>query len=134
MKAHVAGIYFKCFICFRGMLQVFHMDVSKVYRDVAHVAMIVHVCCKRLFQMFHLFFQRNVASVSYEYFKSISGCCTCCNGCTRMLQASVLNISSVFTDICCKCVCLDVAYFHTYVGSVLSRMLHMFFSGFLKVF
>ena len=38
------------------MLQVFHMDVYKVDRDVAHVAMVVHVCCKLLFLMFHLFF------------------------------------------------------------------------------
>jgi hypothetical protein len=42
----------------RCMLQVFHMDVSKVDQDVAHVAMVVHVGCKRLFQMFHLFFRR----------------------------------------------------------------------------
>jgi len=30
------------------------------------------------------------------------------NACTRMLQAS--HVSSVFSDICCKCVYLDVAY------------------------
>jgi hypothetical protein len=35
------------------MLQVFQMDVVKVYRDVATI---VHVCCKFLFSMFHLFF------------------------------------------------------------------------------
>ena len=48
---------------FRGILQVFHMDVAKIYRDVAHVAMVVHVCCKRPFQMFHLLFQTYVVSV-----------------------------------------------------------------------
>jgi hypothetical protein len=32
------------------------MDVEKVDQDVAYVAMVVHVCCKRLFQMFYLFF------------------------------------------------------------------------------
>ena len=47
---------FKCFRYFIGMLQVFHMDV-------ANVAMVVHVCCKLLFLMFHLFFQMHVASV-----------------------------------------------------------------------
>jgi hypothetical protein len=31
---------------FRGMLQVFYMDVAKVDRYVAYVAMVVHVCCK----------------------------------------------------------------------------------------
>jgi hypothetical protein len=30
--------------------------------------------------------------------------------CTRMLQASILNVSSVFSDVRCKCVYLDVAY------------------------
>jgi hypothetical protein len=41
----------KCFICFRGMLQLFHMDVAKVVRDVAYVANVSEV----LFKMFHLF-------------------------------------------------------------------------------
>jgi hypothetical protein len=30
--------------------------------------------------------------------------------CTRMLQASVPNVSSFFSDVCCKFVYLDVAY------------------------
>jgi hypothetical protein len=34
LKPHVASVYFKCFRCFRGMLQVFYMDVAKVDRDV----------------------------------------------------------------------------------------------------
>jgi hypothetical protein len=46
------------------------MYVTKVDRDVAYVAIVVHVCCKHLFPMFHLF----------------------------------------FSDVCCKCVYLDVAY------------------------
>ena len=41
-----------------GMLQVFHVDVVKVDRNVAYVAMAIHICCKCLFQMFHLFFIR----------------------------------------------------------------------------
>ena len=46
------------------MLQVFHVDVAKVDRDVAHVAMVVHVCCKLLFPMFNLcFLQTYVTSV-----------------------------------------------------------------------
>jgi hypothetical protein len=48
------------------------------------------------------------ASVSYGCCKSRSGCCKSrslrCNGYTCMLQASVLNVSSVFSDVCCKCV------------------------------
>ena len=38
------------------MLQVFHMDVAKIDREVAHVAMVVHVCYKGLLPMFHLCF------------------------------------------------------------------------------
>ena len=45
--AHVAmaiHAYFKCFICFRRMLQMFYLDVSKV--DLAHIAMAIYVCFK----------------------------------------------------------------------------------------
>jgi hypothetical protein len=41
------------------------MDVAKVDQDVAYVAMGVHLCCKHLSPMFHLFFQIFVASVLY---------------------------------------------------------------------
>jgi hypothetical protein len=41
---------------------VFYMDVAKIDCD-AHVAMVIHICCKRPFQMFHLLFQTYVASV-----------------------------------------------------------------------
>jgi hypothetical protein len=71
------------------MLQVFHVDVAKVDRDTAYVAMAIHVRCKHLFQMFYLFFQTYVANVFiwmlhifHTYVASVlSGCCTCfCNG------------------------------------------------------
>jgi hypothetical protein len=39
------------------------MDVEKIDPDVAHVAMVVQICCKRLSLMFHLFFQMYVTSV-----------------------------------------------------------------------
>ena len=65
-----ANVCFKYFKYFRGMLQVFHMDVAKVDQR----------------------------------------CCICCNSCTRMLQTSIPNVSSVFSDVCYKCVYLDVAY------------------------
>jgi len=44
------------------MFQLFHADVAKVARDVAYVAMVIHACCKHMFQMFHLFL-KHVASV-----------------------------------------------------------------------
>jgi hypothetical protein len=66
LKAHDVTI---CFKCFRGMLQVFHIGVAKVYwdvakvdRNVAHVAMAMHVCFKCIPQMFHRY-QIYVASV-----------------------------------------------------------------------
>jgi hypothetical protein len=54
-------------------------------------------------------FQRYVASVLDGYCKSRSGYCICCNDCTHILQAYVLN-ALFFPDVCCKCVYLDVAY------------------------
>jgi hypothetical protein len=35
---------------------VLRIDVAKVDRDIACVAMATHICCKRPFQVFHLFF------------------------------------------------------------------------------
>jgi hypothetical protein len=52
---YFACVQFKCSRCFRGMLQVF-VDVAKVDRDVVYLEMVVHVCCKHLSPMFHLFF------------------------------------------------------------------------------
>ena len=68
-------------------------------------------------------FKRYVTSISYGYCKSRSGCCTCCNSCTLMLQASVLNVSSVFSDVCCKCVYLDVAYVFIHI----THMMQVFY-------
>jgi hypothetical protein len=59
---------------------MFHTDVAKVDQDVAIVA---HVCCKRLFPMFHLFFRRmlqvcviRMLHMFYTYVASVlSGCC-----------------------------------------------------------
>jgi hypothetical protein len=39
------------------------MDIAKVDWSVAYVAMIVHLCCKYVFPMFHLFFHMYVVSV-----------------------------------------------------------------------
>jgi len=60
--ASVSNACFKCFTCFRGVLQVFHTDIAKVHRDVAYAASVSEACCKRLFKVFHLF-QTYVASV-----------------------------------------------------------------------
>jgi hypothetical protein len=86
---------------------VFHVDVAKVDWDVAYVAMVVHVCCKLLFPMFHLFFQTCVASVFIwtlhmfqPYVASVlSGCCVCftiVSKCFQVfLQLFQMHVSSV---------------------------------------
>jgi hypothetical protein len=63
LKAHVVSVCFEYFSCFIDMLQRFRMNVAKVDRDVAYVAMVVHLCWKHLFLMFYLFFQMYIASV-----------------------------------------------------------------------
>jgi hypothetical protein len=83
---HVASVEFKCFKCFSGMLQLFHMDVAKVDRDVAYVAMVVHVCCKHLSQCFIDFFRRMLQVC-------LSRCYICCK---CFIQTHVSSISSVF--------------------------------------
>jgi hypothetical protein len=65
------------------MLQVFHMDVAKVDRDVAYVAMVVHLCCKHLLPMFHLFFR----CMLQEY---LSRCFICF---IHMLQVFYLDVA-----------------------------------------
>jgi hypothetical protein len=61
---YVANVCLKYFIRFKGMLQVFHVDVVKVDRDVTYPTSVSEACCKRLFIVFHQF-QTYVASVFY---------------------------------------------------------------------
>jgi hypothetical protein len=42
---------------------VFHVDVAKVDRNIAYIAIVVHVCCKLMLPIFYLFFHTYVASV-----------------------------------------------------------------------
>jgi hypothetical protein len=55
-----------------------------VLRLPDYYVLLKSTCYKRIFRVF--IFLRYVASVSDGYCKSRSGCCICCNGCTRMLQ------------------------------------------------
>jgi hypothetical protein len=67
------------------MLQGFRIDVAKVDRDIAYVAMAIYICCKRLCQMFYLFsnvccqrFYLDVAYMSHVCLQVfLSGCCIC---------------------------------------------------------
>jgi hypothetical protein len=60
------------------MLHVFYIDVAKADRDVAYVAMAIHVCFKCMFQMFRLF-QTYVASVSSRCCKMDLDAASVCN-------------------------------------------------------
>jgi hypothetical protein len=51
-----------------------------------------------------------------------------------MLRASVPHVSSIFSDICCKCVYLDIAYISHICCKCFIWMLHMFCNGFSSVF
>jgi hypothetical protein len=59
---YVASVHLKCFRCFRCM---FHMDVAKVDRDITYIAMVVHVRCKHMSPMFHLFFSNTYCKCIY---------------------------------------------------------------------
>ena len=65
------------------MLQVFYINVAKVDQDVAQVAIDIHVCFKCMLQMFHLF-HTYVASVSFgcciyiQVFQVFSYVCCMC--------------------------------------------------------
>jgi hypothetical protein len=105
------------------MLQLLHMDVAKVNRDVSHVAYLQvfsEVCCKRLLKMFHLFRMYVTASVLF-------GCCIClhtyCKCFIWMLHIFHTHVASVLSRCC--------TYFHTYVATLcfkcficVKRMLH----------
>ena len=64
---------------------MFLVDIAKVNRDVAYVAMVVYICCKLMFLIFHLFLP--------------DVCCKCI----------YLDVAYI-THICCKCFYLDVVY------------------------
>ena len=55
LYTYVASVYSKCFI-------YFHTYVVNVLSNVAYVAVAIHICCRRILQMFHLF-QTYVAEV-----------------------------------------------------------------------
>ena len=74
----MGSVYSMRLRCFIGILQLFHADVAEVDRDVAYVAMVVYICCKCLFPMFHLCFWMYVASVFYLDVVYVSHiCCKC---------------------------------------------------------
>jgi hypothetical protein len=74
---------------------VFHLDVAKVDRDVAYVAMVVHVCCKGLLLMFHMCFRMYVTSVYLDGAYVSHKCCMCFIW-VLFLFAKIFNCLHVF--------------------------------------
>jgi len=109
LKAHVASV------CFRGMLQVFHMDVAKLDRDVTYVAMVVlYVACvyskcfiyffRHMFAsvftwMLHMFYL-DVAYILQLLFQAFFGCFYKCFRC--MLQVFEL-FGTYVASVSCGC-------------------------------
>jgi hypothetical protein len=80
-----------------------------------------------VFQLFH----RYVVSVLCGCCKSRSRCCICCNGCTHILQASVLNASSGFFPRRMLQVCLFGCYIYfVHMLQVFYLDVAMFYNGF----
>jgi hypothetical protein len=91
---------------------VFHTDVAKVDRDVAHVAMVVHTCCKLLVSMFHLCFPEvcckcvylDVAYVFTHRVQSVlSGYCV-------FLQWFQVFLGAFVSVLCIKCFICFLTY------------------------
>jgi hypothetical protein len=91
LKAHVPSLRFKCFRCFIWTLHVFHLNVAKVDRYVAHVEMAIHVCCNFMFQTFQLFFR----SMLQVYVSAVSEICC------KWFYLNVAYVA-VATHVCCK--------------------------------
>ena len=108
LKAHIASVCFKCFRYFRGMLQVFQMDVGKVDRDVAYGC--THMLQRSVTNISYVFSYICRKCVYLDVAYVLSGCCVSLQmfsgiffKCYRnMLQVCVSNVS-VVSDICCKC-------------------------------
>jgi hypothetical protein len=99
---------------------VFHMDVAKVDRDVAYVAMVVYVYYKLLFSMFHLFSDVCCKCV-------LSRCCICFTHMLASVLQDVAYVSAMVLSVfrCfCKCFRFMFQVFHLpskYIASVASE-------------
>jgi hypothetical protein len=93
---HVVNVYFRCF---KGVLQLFHIDVAKLDRHVfAHIASVSEVCCKSLFKMYHLF-EMYVENI-------LSGCCICYKGHVASVCSKYFirfsRMLQLFLSECCR--------------------------------
>jgi hypothetical protein len=64
--------YMQLLIYLAFLIPIHVLYFAKVDRDVAYVAIVVHICCKRPFSLFQLFYV-NIAYILFGY-------CKCCSG------------------------------------------------------
>jgi hypothetical protein len=89
--------------------------------DAAYVAMAVHLCCKRLFPMFHLIFQTYVISVFIWMLHMLH------TYVANILSRCYISVALVFKCFMCFFASVSDAgfkrfiCFHTYVANVVSR-------------
>jgi hypothetical protein len=89
---------------------VFQMDVAKVHRDVAYVAIVVHVCYKVLFSMFYFF--RRMLQVC------LSECCIC-------FHTYIANVLSE----CCICFAIVSSVFQVFLQVFQTHVLNVSLSS-----
>jgi hypothetical protein len=102
----VAIVHFKCVGCFRGMLRVFHMDVTKV---VSMLYMLQWLYMQASIPMFHLFFRRVLQLC-------LSGYCICFTCCKCFIW--MLCMSAMVFQVFLRCFCKCFIYIRTYIASV----------------
>jgi hypothetical protein len=96
LQEYVSSVLDVLEICCKYFIRM----LQKVDQDVTYVEMVVYVCSKRLFSMFHLFFTHMLQVC-------LSECCMCF---THMLQVFYVHIAYVyngfyFLGVFCKCFC-----------------------------
>jgi hypothetical protein len=106
LKVHVVSIYFNCFRSFRGTLQLFHIDITKIDWDVAFVVMAI--CFRRILQVF--LFGYCICFIPQVF---LYGCCVCFEMTFQVFSRCFLNVSNAYFN-CFIC-------FQTLVASVSSR-------------
>jgi len=97
LYTYVSSVCSDCFICFRHMLQVFHLDVAKVDLDAVYICMVASVCLrfKHMFLLFHL----DVVYILQWLHMCFSGVsdvrCKCFSCFGRMLQMFHLDVAKI---------------------------------------
>jgi hypothetical protein len=101
MEVHVASVCFKCFRYFRGMLQLFHMDVAKTDQGCCTYCK----CFRSMLQLFHM----DIAKIDQGYctyckcFRGVQNVLFLPNVCCKRFNLDVAHVSHICCKICLKC-------------------------------